>query len=227
MDFVSDTSFVYRYVRFIRPTSVIDEIEKRLDEYEAQFREDEEFDEDQSYMESLSAFREACGFSNFTTEDTDTVVAGSTPVVSRRRRSSFVRPRMSTGSSVSSIKSKISKMDSIEEGDEEEEDDAAGEKPDDTSREQGSDEDESTLEPQSIVSRKRSRNIETDDSSPSAKKSPAKLRVQHGSDSEDDSTVSPSTISRPKRTKHAESTVGSISSLGGADDTSAGGSTTF
>lgn len=107
-----------RYGRYIKNnpgSSTI--IEGELNKREAEFRNDDEFREieaDGREMEALAEFRRSCGFGKFISER-------KASKLSRNKKLSLSKPRMSTGSSVSSIQSKRSKessLDPIEEEDE-------------------------------------------------------------------------------------------------------------
>lgn len=92
-----------------------------LNKYERAYRADPDFETEINpegrEMEALEEFRRTCGFGKFLSSRK----SGSS-VASKKKSKSISRPRMSTGSSVSSIHSKTSKdssLDPIDEGGEE------------------------------------------------------------------------------------------------------------
>jgi hypothetical protein len=128
-----------RYLAFVKNTKVFKEgVPFVLNESEAKLRNHDEFedvfDDD---LEAISDFRNAGDFGSFVVEDpetaTQTTYAESTKAGSIRGRStqggSLSQPRMSMGSSVSSIRSKAShdSLESIAEGDEDKNNDSGDE----------------------------------------------------------------------------------------------------
>lgn len=193
----------------------MDEVEKALNDHETKFRNSDEFEQDHTNTGDIELFREACGLKTFVIEEQDSLRGSITPVSRRsvksvsRGRASFAKPRMSTGSSVSSIKTKISKMDSIEEGDEESGDDNSVVQPEhDDDQMPGS---RTKHTPNSSSSNRVDKSSATKHAT---SLSSEKLREDPGS-SDDDSTIAPPNTRR-KRAKHSMNTMTSISSVEGS-----------